>query len=446
MKTEKDMGNTPEDKKVNDNSKNAADDARFGLPDEVKDFINLNAEDDEILDVGNFLQKLHLRNHKLSSKETIYEVYRTEEEVAESDSDMLSEEDELIINEVRQAVAEHDIVSLRANLQSISQNISAHKWQPEEIENYLSGELDDEVRSMMENEALVNANLADDIHLFHEVDEAIGEKDVMQMRANLRTIIEFESSHTRSVSEIEEYINNELEESLVASFEEELLNNEGLVAEVNLSREINAAIGEKDIMAFREKLKEIKAAEDESESRQMHGIIPLKLKKVIWYVAAASVILAFGLNITFQNQSLSPTVLYNQYYQPVDGNPGITRSASLPEETMISQALLDMNNKAYDKALGQLNGILANDNQSAVGNFYTGAIYQQIGQYDKAIQYYNNVIRQGDNLFIEQSEWYVGLCYLNRNEKEKAVRQFRKISWKSGYYQQQSNEILKKLE
>jgi tetratricopeptide (TPR) repeat protein len=166
----------------------------------------------------------------------------------------------------------------------------------------------------------------------------------------------------------------------------------------------------------------------------------------MWYAAVASVILVLGLNITFQNQSMSPTALYNEYYQRVDGNPGITRSISLPEERLISQALLYMNNKEYDKALEQLNNILAKDAQSAVGNFYTGAIYQQKEQFDKAVQYYTSVIKQGYNLFIDQSEWYIGLCYLNRNEKEKAIRQFRKISWKGGYYQQQSNEILKKLE
>ncbi len=75
-----------------------------------------------------------------------------------------------------------------------------------------------------------------------------------------------------------------------------------------------------------------------------------------------------------------------------------------------------------------------------------GLFINRTDKFDKAIQYYTNVIKQGDNLFVEQSEWYIGLCYLNRNEKEKAIRQFRKISWKGGYYQQQSNEILKKLE
>ncbi len=64
---------------------------------------------------------------------------------------------------------------------------------------------------------------------------------------------------TSSVTEIEDYINNELEEALMNSFEEELLNNEGLAAEVRLAREIDEAIRENDIMALREKLKEIKA-------------------------------------------------------------------------------------------------------------------------------------------------------------------------------------------
>jgi hypothetical protein len=446
MKMKKDLGKNPEDKSLTSKSEGNIEDARFGLPDEMKDFINLDVEDGDIGDVGNFLQKLHLRNHKIASKETIHEVYRTDEVIQETDSDLLSEEDEMIFNEVRQAVAERDIISLRANLQSISQNISAHKWQSEDIEDYLSGDLDEESRLMVENESQVNLNLANDINLHREINEAIEEQDIMLFRSNLKSIIEFESSHNRSVSEIEDYINQELEEPFMCSFEEELMNNEGLAAEVRLSREINDAIGEKDIMALREKLKVIKASEDESDSKQLRGITPLKLSKVVWYAAVASVLIVFGLNITFQNQSSTPTALYSEFYQPVNGNAGITRSAALAEERMINEALLNMNIKDYDKALEQFGNILAKDGQSAIGNFYTAAIYQQKGQFDTAIQYYTNVINQHDNLFVEQSEWYIGLCYLNRNEKEKAIRQFKKIAWKGGYYQQKSNEILKKLE
>jgi hypothetical protein len=446
MKMKKDMGKKQGKGSLSEKSKGNTEDAHFGLPDEMEEFINLDVEEGDLGDVGNFLQKLHLRNHQISSKETIYEVYRTEEIISETDSELLSEEDELLLNDVRQAVAEHDIMSLRANLQSISQNISAHKWQSEDIEDYLSGDLDEESMMMMENELQVNLNLVNDIKLYNEINEAIDEQDIMAFRSNLKSIIEFESSHNRSISEIEDYLDSELEESLMSSFEEELLNNEGLVAEVKLSREINEAIGEKDIMALRANLKSIKDAEDEAENKQKRGITAPRFRKALWYAAAASVVLVLGLKVTFQNQSLSPTQLYSEFYQPSGGSPGISRSASLPEERLFNQALMKMNNKEYDAALKLFNQILDNDKQNVVGNFYSGTIHQQKGQIDEAIHSFTNVVKQGDNLFVEQSEWYIGLCYLNRNEREKAIRQFKKISEKGGYYQQQSKAILHKLE
>jgi tetratricopeptide (TPR) repeat protein len=445
MKIRKNLEKVAKDEGMS-KKKNANEDARFGLADEMEEFINLEIGDEDFGDIGNFLQKLHLRNHTIASKETIHEVYRKDEMISENDYELLSEEDELIISNVQQAVAEHDIMDLRANLKSISQSISAHNWKSEDIEDFVSGDIGEEYRMMIENEALVNLNLADDINLYNEINEAVGEKDIRQLRAALDKIMEFESSHNRSVDEIEDYLNQELEESLMNSFEEELLINEGLVAEVKLNQEINDAIGEKDIMALRESLKNIKDSGIDTENQHKHGISAPKLRRVVWYAAAASIILLLGLNVTFQNHSYSNPELYNEYYHPVEANLGATRSASLHEERLLNQALVEMNNKEYDSALKLFSEILQKDGRNIAGNFYTGTIRQQTGKYEDAIHSFTNVITQGDNLFVEQSEWFIGLCYLNRNEREKAIRQFRKISKSNGYYQQQSKAILKKLE
>ena len=428
-----------------DSNEGKNEDAHFGLADEMGEYINLSIEDDNVGYIGNFLQKLHLRNHTIAAKETVHEVYRTDEIILENDSELLSGEDELIFSNIQEAVAEHDIMDLRANLQSISQSISAHNWKSEEIEDYLSGGLDAESRIMIENEVLININLENDIELYREINEAIGEKDIQKLRSGLRGIIEFESSHARTVDEIEDYLSGELEESFMNSFEEELMTNSGLAVEVRLSSEINNAIGENDIMSLRESLKKIKDSRIEPENQQKLGISPPRLQRTIWYAAAASVILLLGISGIFNRHSYSAPELYSEYYHPLEGNLGATRSASRPEEVSLNQALIKMNNKDYDAALKLFSDILVNDRQNIVSNFYTGTIRQQKGQYDGAIQSFTNVISQGDNLFVEQSEWYIGLCYLSRNEREKAIRQFRKISNDNGYYQQQSQAILKKL-
>jgi hypothetical protein len=446
MKKRRDLGKALKDPDFLDELKSPDEDAHFGLSDEIEEFINLDIGEEDIGDIGNFLQKLHLRNHTIASKESVYEVYRSDSIISDNESELLSEEDELMISNVQHAVSERDIMGLRANLKAISQSISSHTWRSDEIEDYLSDELDDEVRLMIENESQVNKNLKDDIELYREINQAIGEKDIQQLRSGLKTIIDFESSHSRSITEIEEYLSGELEEPLMNSFEGELLINEGLSAEVKLCREINEAIGEKDIMALRESLNNIKDSEIEKDSRQKRGISPPKLKKVVWYVAAASVILMLGLNITFQQQSYSAHELYNEFYRPLEGNLGATRSSSLPEERLLNQALMKMNNEEYDIALKLFSEILAKDQRNIAGNFYSGTIHQQKGQYVDAIHSFTNVISQGDNLFVEQSEWYIGLCYLNRNEREKAIRQFKKIAEYSGYYQEQSKAILRKLE
>ena len=422
-----------------------SDDARFGLPEEMQGCSNLNMSDKGLLDIGNFLQKLHLRNHSVASMETIHEVYRSEDIIHENDSEFLSEEDELIFEDLQLAVSEHDIINLRTNLQFIEKNISAHNYTSEEIEDFLEGEHDEILYSKIECDALSNLTLAEDLRLYKEINEAAAERDIQELRASMEKIFKTESLHSRSIGEIDDYLMNEMEESLVVEFENEIQNNPGLMIDVKLSREINEAIGEEDVMTLRTNLINIKESEIKIDSSQKRGFSTLPFKKTILY-AAASVVLLLGLNITFQNKSYTNSELYNEFYRPLEGNTGTTRSSSIHGEAVLNQALVKMNNKEYSTAFGMFSDILKNDPQNIVGNFYLATIHQREGRYDEAIRSFTNVIVQGDNLFVEQSEWYIGLCYINQNEREKAIRQLRKISQSKGFYQQQAKALLKKLE
>lgn len=419
------------------------DQIKFDLADDKKEYVNLDMKDENLGHLGNFLQKLHLKNHIVSSKETIHELYRPEEEVVENEN-LLSQEDELLFAEIQQAVEEHDIITLRSNLQFIAKNTSAHDYSFEELEEFVEGDLEEMTASSIQRELLTNSNLKDDVNLFREINEALAEKDVIQLRSNLSRICENESSHTRSIEEIENYLSEELEENERQAFEEEMLINTDLMKDVKICNEINEAIGEKDIMALRKNLGKIKDTEIRDDV-QKRGITAPRIQKAVW-VAAASIVLLMGLSITFRENSLSNAQLYHQFYQPFESGIGINRSATPSGESLVNKAILKMNEKDYDSALSLFAEVLKTDKYNVIGNFYTGAIQQKKGEYDAAISSFSNVIRQGDNLFVEQSQWYIGLCYLNRNEREKAIRQFKKIVEQKGYYQKESEAILKKLE
>jgi tetratricopeptide (TPR) repeat protein len=381
---------SPKEDCSGNNNCDSGTDALFGLTDECDELNHMKHYDEQSGQIDNFLQKIHLRNHEITANETFHKFSGEE---AEDESELLSEEDECLFSNVQQAIAEKDIIDLRANLQSISQNISIHQWNSEDIERYLSKDLDMLKQGLILYEAQSDRNLAEDINLFREIDEAIGEKDIMQLRSSLKSIIKFESSHSQSINKIEGIDNSSLEQAI----------------------------------------------------QQRQGILPLRLRNSIWYAAAASVIFLVAFSVIISSHSYSVPELYAKFYQPVKTDLGTTRSASMSDESILNLALSQMRIGEYDTALKLFTDVLTQDNQNVVGNFYSGAIHQEKGQYSEAIKSFTKVVAQGDNLFIEQSEWYLGLCYLGLNQRDNAIRQFRKISACDGYYRQESKKLLERL-
>ena len=68
--------------------------------------------------------------------------------------------------------------------------------------------------------------------IFADLTQAMNEKDIMNLRANLQQISANMPEHERSVLEIEQYIDQELDPSVLAEFENELGINPGLVRDI----------------------------------------------------------------------------------------------------------------------------------------------------------------------------------------------------------------------
>lgn len=111
----------------------------------------------------------------------------------------------------------------------------------------------------------------------------------------------------------------------------------------------------------------------------------------------------------------------------------------------LQTALEDINKKEYNTALKNLQ-IIINDNNTEnniIAHFYTGVILQKKGDYKNSIIEYEKVINDKDNLFIEQSNWYIGLCYLRIHKKYKAIEYFNKIT--DNTYKSKVQEILSEI-
>jgi tetratricopeptide (TPR) repeat protein len=99
----------------------------------------------------------------------------------------------------------------------------------------------------------------------------------------------------------------------------------------------------------------------------------------------------------------------------------------------------------YQEALPIFKQILTKSQTNHAVNLYAGISFMEIRKYNEATASFEQIIEHKNNLYIEQAEWYAGLCYLVSDQEEKAQRQFTKIVNRDGYYRDQAREILKKM-
>jgi len=418
--------------------------AYFGLSEEVFNPVNLQVEGEQELQIGNYLQKLHIKNHQISSREVVHDLFSEKEEMAEADNQLMSPEDELFFDEVRNAMSEKEVIDLRANLKSIAGSVSIHERTFNEIEDFIDGELDDEIVALIREEMLANPALADEIELHSEVSNAVEETEIMKLRRGLRAIMSHEYSHSKSIGEIDNYINDEMDENTLRHFEEELLENSGLADDLLFHKDVDRAVAEADVMVLRAKLQRL-SLEEQEKSSEMLGVSSPKRKNLFWYAAASAIVAMFAIASLLSDTPKSDQQLYASYYQPYKIGSNVSRSAVSSTDNM-NIAIREIDKGNYSSALVMLEKASKAGDDGFSISFYSGVALQELGQYKSAINSFTEVVRHGDNLLVEQSEWYIGLCYLRFEERDKALKQFKNIVARNGYYRDKSNKLLKQLE
>ena len=418
----------------------------FGLTEEFSSHKSSNAQlnPDDIFNFGHSFPKIHLYQHIIAGKENIHQFYKEQFEtnsVSNEESGFSQIEEELFAD-IQNALEENDIFDLRANLMQVAQSIPAHQYSAEDIENYIYNQMDSELKAQFEQELTINSDLASEVRLIKEIDLAGAESDIMNLRASLNKIQRSEFQSSASIEELENYINSELSNEELASFEAELTSNQKLMDEIGLIKNIDLALSETDVMRLRNNLQNIASEIAANKQTERSFVGKFKAKRIVLSTVAASLILLLGITGIMSRQSQDD--IYQKFYNRYEAT-GIVRSANLTANKTLSEALQKFENQDYNAALNLFTEVISRDQNNMVGHFYTGISLQETGKYQNAIKEYETVIIDKDNLFTEQAEWYIGLCYLQTNENKKAYKQFKKIAKNEGFYQQKAQSILNKI-
>lgn len=240
------------------------------------------------------------------------------------------------------------------------------------------------------------------------------------------------------------YLDGELNSQEKRWYEDELLSNPDLAKDLELHREVNRAIQKTDVIRFRDQLDKIHASiEPENQPSIARKVISNKYARI----AAASVVIlvAIGLFVNHMlHQPVDSTALFERYYKaPV---LSITVRSDIAMDKLYHDAVTHFNKGEFGDALILFEQVIELDKNNMKAHLATGISSLEINQTQKAEESLETVINHNDNLYVDQAEWFLGLCYLKTNDTDRARDQFDMIANSDrSAYRDKARRILHKL-
>jgi tetratricopeptide (TPR) repeat protein len=239
---------------------------------------------------------------------------------------------------------------------------------------------------------------------------------------------------------IERYNAGEMSESEKQWFLKELEGNEKLRNEVNLRKRTDEILKNQNVMSLRNKLSEI-------ENRRKGVKNPVKdSKKTVFirYAAVFAGLILIGSIAMFSGKNLNSEKIMKHYYKIYEP-PTSQRSAESGTNADFTLALEFYNTHDYEKAAVLFNKVLENKPYDMQTVLLKGVSNFEEKKYPEAKQSFVKVIDDKDNLYIDQAQWYLALCYLNTYETEKAKQLFKIIVNGDGIYKSDAKKIIRGL-
>lgn len=237
---------------------------------------------------------------------------------------------------------------------------------------------------------------------------------------------------------IERYNAGEMNDAEKQWFHKELEGNEKLISEVNLRKNIDKTLKNKDILSLRNKLLAI-------EKRRKAKVFLSKMKRPVYkYATAIACLVLIGGITMFPGKKLSNDKIiskYNKVYEP----PTSQRSGLSVTNFDFSLAMDFYEGQNYKKASSLFEKMLVNNPKDMQVQLLNGVANFELKKYSEAKQAFMNVINDNNNLFIETAEWYLAMCYISADDRNMAVKQLEIIKSEGGIYGDDAKKIISNL-
>lgn len=236
------------------------------------------------------------------------------------------------------------------------------------------------------------------------------------------------------------YIFGQMDDAECKQFEDELNNNPELQNVYKLHLEINKYIDDHEAKVVKDRIIE---AENHYFSKN-----PRKIQLTWFYRAAIFILLLTSVGIIYWlSRDKSPVnsgELYSQFYEPYDITIDYRSDINLLSDTF-RIALEAYDNKAYQQALPMFEFFIDSNEEGSSAHFFAGICSMEMGQFERAINHFQELLKHHNMMFQQQASWYLALCYLKTNQKTHSKRLLNQISKDYKFKKKEAGDLLDKL-
>lgn len=239
---------------------------------------------------------------------------------------------------------------------------------------------------------------------------------------------------------IERYLAGEMDEAEKQWFSKELEGNKDLRKEVDLRRRTDAVLQNQNILNLRSKL----AAIEKSRAEPVPAVIPRR-RSGIKYAAALTVLIIAGSGILMMRPGkMTGPEIIEKYYTPYEA-PSTTRSGTIVSFEDYNTALEYYKIGDFRQAAVYFSKVLYREPDNMGTVLLDGISNYEIKNYPAAEGSFKKVIIDDNNYFVDHAQWYLGLCYIQTGETQKAKDQLSVIDKSKSVYSKKARKILRAL-
>ncbi|HAX94453.1 MAG TPA: hypothetical protein DCY25_11020 [Bacteroidales bacterium] len=245
---------------------------------------------------------------------------------------------------------------------------------------------------------------------------------------------------TRNVNNaIEDWLGGQTDKAGEEWLIREMKKDPALAREITLRRKTDEILAERQVIDLRNMLTAIERKKRSAGTLRRTMVKSAKYAAAVALVALISSALYLGLR-----PGASPDELYSSYYSRYE-SPGAVRSAVSPGNTLMENAIASYSAKEYEKAIMYLEQVINTGQEGMESVFMHGMANMEVKNYPVASRSFTRVIEHNDNLYLEDAEWYLGLCYMMTGNKEKATKQFAAIASSGSRYSKQAVRLARRI-